>query len=101
MSIRNKTLHEKIRKFIVSSISELNSFASKETLPMQTDFFSEDEVRIDFYLFIFKHFKDLEKLPEFVDCAKYILTNPITLRATGWRDKEGNTVARAPVFYDL
>ena len=77
-SIRNKILYGKIKKFVISSVCELDSIASKETLLMLDNFFSDNEIKVDYSYFIFKHFKELKKLPDFLDCAKYILKKPIT-----------------------
>lgn len=49
----------------------------------------------------------MEKLQEFKDCAKYLLQNPITLKAVNWRwrDKQGNLINKLPLellfFRDL
>lgn len=94
IKIRNKTLYAKIEKFVISSISLLKEFSFKETVPrMQIGSFNED-TKIDSYKFVLNHSADLEKLPEFVDCAKYMLQNPFTLKALnhGWRDKDQNII---------
>ena len=97
MRIRNKTLHEKIKKFIVSSISQLDNFSFKNPIPTKFEFFPATKEKNDYFLFIFNHFNQLEKLPEFLDCAKYLLKNPITRKALGWKDKEGNFLKDLPL----
>jgi hypothetical protein len=92
--MRNETLHRKVEKFIIASVTLLKGFASKESVSRIRIGTSKEDSKIDSFAFVFQHFKDLEKLPEFIDCAKYLRQNPVTLKAInrGWRDKDGNLI---------
>lgn len=96
MKIRNKTLHKKVESFIIASVQLLRRLASKGTYPVLPQLSYEEEGKPDFHHFVFMHSHYLEKLPEFVDCAKYILGNPTTRKATGWEDKDGKPAKDLP-----
>lgn len=88
MKIRNKTFHKKVEGFVTASIQLLKNFASKGPIPVPPQLSFEEEEKPDFSLFVTIHLDDLAKLPEFVDCAKYILRNPTTRKAAGWTLKD-------------
>lgn len=82
----------------MSSVELLEKFEAEEGLPEKKvmkclihkdGFSSRREPKIDFSLFMHKHSKEIDELPEFVDCAKYILKNQATLRETGIIHEEG------------
>jgi len=110
LKIRNKTLYSKVKNFVFSAIKLLKKLASKEALPVQQitrysfkkniGYSKDEELEVDFFLFIFRHMDEIDKLPDFKECAKYILKNPVTRRATGWRTKDGQPAKDLPLKLD-
>ena len=92
--MRNQTLRRKVENFIISSVAMLKELASKESVSRTQVGSTKGDSKIDYYKFVFQHFKDLEKLPEFIDCAKYLRHNPVTLKFINrsWRDINGNLI---------
>ena len=111
LKVRNKTLHAKVKSFIVASVALLKEIAAETGLPVrQTHEFAFKEkdttrvptVQADFiHLVYFKADKKIDQLPEFKDCAKYILNNPVTLKRLRWVDKQGKPVKVKPDFLCL
>jgi hypothetical protein len=84
-------LYSKIERYVVASIALLKDYASKESIP-RIEVWPERKSLIDYNKFIGTHLNDLEKLPEFIDCAEYMSRNRTTLKAInrGWKDIHGN-----------
>lgn len=106
LKVRNKTLYAKIQKFTVAAIKLLKKIEAKEEMPRRqiTKYSFEDngfgidtEFKVDFSLFVFMHDKEIDELSEFVECAKYIMDNPVTRKAIGWVDKEGRPAKEVPL----
>lgn len=109
MKIRNKTLYNKIRKFMIASVKLL-----QEKYPSNEDLFPfiqyvrryfiqddgvtwENDYQIDMIHLLFSNSKTIEELSEFTDCAKYLLKNPTTRRALGWRTNTGQPSKKLPL----
>jgi len=109
LKVRNKTLYAKVQKFLMAAIRLLKKIEAKERLPIRqsreysfekTGLSMREEFKVDISLFVFKHFKELDELSEFVDCAEYILKNPVTRKAMGWKDKDGQPAKKIPLNID-
>jgi hypothetical protein len=109
MRLRNKTLYHKIRKFVIASLTLIRkNYQSSDDLArfyehvrrysINGDGISwDDSYQIDVFHLIFSMSKDIEQLPEFVDCAKYFLKNPIARAAHGWRTENGQPSTKLPL----
>jgi hypothetical protein len=107
LKVRNKRLYAKVRKFIIATTELLQKIEAKEGLPRRTKyvfkeggFEASEEAETDFFPFIFRHSKEIDELPEFVDCAKYIFNNPTTRKQIGGLDKDGQPVKEIPFTLD-
>lgn len=98
----------KVQKFIKATVELLEKIKAKEELPKQritkysfkkNGFEIDEEYKVDFDLFVFRHFEEINGLSEFADCAKYILDNPVTRVAMGWVDKEGRPAKDIPLDF--
>lgn len=92
LRVRNKVLYSRLKKFTVTSIDLLQKRVGKEDLPQKKirkflirkdGFDSHAETGIDFNLLTYTHRKEIAELPEFVNCARYMLKCPPMLRELG------------------
>lgn len=92
LKIRNKERYLKFRKFMIASTDLLKKIEAKEGLPrkqsrkylvLKDGFTSRGESKIDFGLVTFTHRKEIDELPEFVDCAKQLIRNKMIVREMG------------------
>jgi len=106
MKVRNKTLYTEVKKFLNASVQTLENLAEKEDLPVRQvttykynkkGYTQEEGYETDFFIYIFKHSNNIEVLPEFQQCAKYLLKNPLTRRALGWKDQKGQPARDLPL----
>lgn len=96
LKVRNKTLYKKIENFVTATIDLLRKFALEEALPLSHASLFEKRLETDFFHFIFRHSMEIQKLSEFVNCAKYLLRNSVTRRALGWTDEQGQPAQDLP-----
>jgi len=106
LKVRNETLYTKVQNFTKATIELLEKIKTKEVMPMQqvvkysfekSRLSRSAEFKVDLSHFVFRHFKEISELSEFVNCAKYILNNPVTREAMGWVDKEGRPAKEVPL----
>jgi hypothetical protein len=88
VKIRNKTLYKLVSEFVKSTVELLRRLTAGEALPRReiTKYtFKQngtvemwEEPEIDFFLLLFKYSNEIAALAQFKDCARYILSNPVT-----------------------
>jgi hypothetical protein len=95
---------------MIAAIELLQEIEAKEGLPRKEvttysfqkegAYEASNEIEVDFSLFIFRHSKEISELPKFLECAKYVATNPVTRRQLGWVDSEGRQLKEIPLTLD-
>ncbi len=106
MNSRNKTLQMKIMKLTKAVIGLINNDMKNRQYPQrwyekfkftESGFKTFSELKIDFGLMLVDFRDEILQLSEFIECAKYMVKNPVIKGSYKVVDKDGNPVEKVPL----